>query len=168
MTLEYSQNMREMAHEVLMNVRKHPYTPAQAAEIPNILAVKASYFFGNDLNDAELLKETYVAEGFKSFWNGAPGCTDPDSQIAQQMFVVNNEKMVPTHFGVNQVVWFMDDTHARLLTRMHDHHTYIADEATYSGYGIYVDDMVKGEDGIWRMETLRLDYAAIEGELRYD
>ena len=59
MVLEYSQSLRELAHEALMGARK-PYTPEQLAEIPAILATKASYFYGVDLNDQELLKDVFV------------------------------------------------------------------------------------------------------------
>lgn len=168
MTLDNSEILVQMAHEVLMQVRHHPYTPAQAAEIPNILACKAAYFFGNDLNDEEVLTEVYVPEGFTSFWNSAPGLTDVQAQVAQQLFMVDNNKMVPTHQGTNHVIWFMDDTHARCLMRMHDMHTYKDNDDTYSGYGIYIDDYEKGEDGIWRMKVLRLDYGSFFGDLRYD
>ena len=167
MTLEYSESLRKLAHEALTGARK-PYTAEQLAEIPAILATKASYFYGVDLNDEELLKDVFVPEGFDTYWGGGQGYTSPNDQIAQNMFLCSNAKMVPMHFGHNQVVNFVDDTHVQLVTRMNDYHTYTADDYNYSGFGLYVDDLVKCEDGKWRIQTLRLDYGVVLGSLRFE
>ena len=37
---------------------------------------------------------------------------------------------------------------------------------TYSGYGLYVDDLVKCDDDRWRIQTLRLTYRLLDGKLR--
>ncbi len=167
MVLDYSEELRRLAHEALMGARK-PYTAEQLAEIPNILATKASYFLGVDLNDQELLRDVFAKDGFATYWGGGEGFSDPEQQIAQNMFMCDNAKMVPMHFGHNQVVNFVDDTHAQLVTRMNDYHTYRADDYNYSGFGLYVDDLVKCDDGKWRIETLRLDYGVVLGELRFE
>ena len=62
----------------------------------------------------------------------------------------------------------MVDTHAQLVTRMNDYHTYVADDYNYAGFGLYVDDLVKCEDGKWRIQTLRLDYGVVLGSLRFE
>ena len=54
----------------------------------------------------------------------------------------------------------------QLLTKMHDYHTYKDNGDTYSGYGLYVDDLVKCADGRWRIKTLRLTYRVLDGKLR--
>ena len=46
------------------------------------------------------------------------------------------------------------------------HHTYKDNGDTYSGYGLYVDDLVKCDDDRWRIKTLRLTYRVLEGQLR--
>lgn len=76
--------------------------------------------------------------------------------------------MIPMHFGHNQIVQFLDNGHARLLTRMNDYHTYIDNEEIYAGYGMYVDDLTRCPDGIWRISQLRLDYGVTVtlGQLR--
>ena len=167
-TMEYSADVKAMAHEILMAAGK-PYTDAQIKEIPRILATKSRYFLGNDLNDYEVLRDVFTEEGlegFRAIWSGYPGATDIESQIGSVQFTIGQGDMVPTHFGVNQIVYFVDDTHAKLLTRMHDHHTYTDNGEVYEGYGLYVDDMLKCEDGVWRIETLRLDYGVTVGQLR--
>lgn len=82
------------------------------------------------------------------------------------MFCGTN-KLVPQHFGSQYIVVFRDDTHATVLYRFHDHHAYYDDETTYKGWGYYVDDYVKCDDGVWRIQTIRLAYRKIEGVLRY-
>ena len=51
---------------------------------------------------------------------------------------------------------------------MNDYHTYCADDYNYAGFGLYVDDLVKCEDGKWRIQTLRLDYGVVLGSLRFE
>lgn len=169
MTIAYREELKQLAHEVLMGAAK-PYTEAQLKEIPNILNVKHRYFLGNDLNDWDLLRDVFTEEGehgFRAFWNGAPGATNIEDQIAAVVGSIGpQENLVPTHYGHNQVVCFIDDTHARVLTRMHDRHEYCDDGEVYAGWGIYIDDMLKCKDGVWRMETLRLDYCQMQGSLR--
>ena len=74
--------------------------------------------------------------------------------------------MVPMHFGYNQIVRFTGEDSCQLLTKMHDYHTYKDNGQTYSGFGLYVDDLVKCPDGRWRIQTLRLSYRLLDGELR--
>ena len=74
--------------------------------------------------------------------------------------------MVPMHFGHNQIVQFIDDTHARVLTRMNDRHTYKDNGEVYAGWGFYVDDMLKCSDGVWRISYVRLSYGVMENQLR--
>ena len=74
--------------------------------------------------------------------------------------------MVPLHFGHNQIVMFTGENSAQLLTRMRDFHTYIDNGECYEGYGFYVDDLIKCDDGKWRIQKLRLQYRVINGQLR--
>lgn len=60
----------------------------------------------------------------------------------------------------------MNADHAQLLTRMNDRHVYTDNGEVYAGWGMYVDDLRKCEDGVWRIETLRLDYGVMDGSLR--
>lgn len=63
-------------------------------------------------------------------------------------------------------VRFIDDTHAQILTRMNDRHTYHDDGEVYAGWGLYVDDVMKCSDGAWRMTCVRLAYGVMENQLR--
>ena len=165
MTIPYSEEVRTLAHEILMEAAK-PYTEEQRREIPNILNAKARYFWGNDLNDYEVLKDVFTADGFRAFWSGQPGADSVEAQIGSIQFTIGQGDMVPMHFGHNQVVRFLNADHAQLLTRMNDRHVYTDNGEVYAGWGMYVDDLRKCEDGVWRIETLRLDYGVMDGSLR--
>lgn len=165
MTIPYSEEVRTLAHEILMEAAK-PYTEEQRREIPNILNAKARYFWGNDLNDYEVLKDVFTADGFRTFWSGQPGADSVEAQIGSIQFTIGQGDMVPMHFGHNQVVRFLSADHAQLLTRMNDRHVYTDNGEVYAGWGMYVDDLRKCEDGVWRIETLRLDYGVMDGSLR--
>ena len=167
MTLEYTKEMTQMAHEILAEGAK-PYTDEQLKEIPRIINTKSRYFLAVDLNDYEILRDVFTEEegGFSTAWNGRPGAQSIDAQNAAAQSTTGKGDMVPLHFAHNQVVRFIDDTHAQLLTRMHDYHTYKDNGDTYSGYGFYVDDLLKCADGVWRIKALRLDYGVLLGALR--
>lgn len=165
MTLHYCEETRKLAHELLMQAGK-PYTAAQIQEIPCILNAKSRYFWGNDLNDYDLLRDVFTPEGFQAYWSGKPGANSVEAQVDSVRFTIGQGDMVPMHFGHNQIVQFLDSTHARLLTRMNDYHTYTDNGENYAGYGMYVDDLLKCDDGVWRIQTLRLDYGVLLGSLR--
>ena len=159
MTVNITSEVRKLAHEILM-ASCQPYTDYQLEQIPLIIATKCRYFFANDLNDWEVLLSTLTEEapeGFRSSWNGFAGATTVEAQLATTKHSVGQGDMVPMHFAHNQVVRFFDDTHAQLLTRMQDYHTYTDNGEHFIGYGIYVDDMLKCSDGVWRISYLRLD-----------
>lgn len=141
------------------------YTEQQAREIPAIIAAKNRYFWCIDHQLTDMMEDVFTPTGFRAFWQGRPGFTDPKAQAAQNTQNCGVD-MVPQHFGYNHIVQFLDDGKARLLTKLHDFHTYKDDGSEYSGYGFYVDDLMKCADGRWRIETLRLTYRRIDGNLR--
>ncbi|MDY8024383.1 nuclear transport factor 2 family protein [Paenibacillus polymyxa] len=165
MVIEYTEELKRLAHEICVAGAK-PYTDEQIKEIPNIINAKSRYFWGNDLNDWEVLRDVLTEEGFCAYWDGQLGVTNRDDQVEAAREYIGQGDMIPMHFAHNQIVQFLDDTHARLLTRMHDYHTYMDNGEVYSGYGMYVDDLVKCNDGVWRIETIRLDRGVVLGALR--
>lgn len=164
MTIDDFKDAKELACEILKDCAK-PYTAEQLAAIPLIMNVKNKYFWCVDQQEWDLLEDVFVEEGLTTYWNGQPGYTVREMQVEQNKAVCN-DSMVPMHMGHNMIVQFLDDTHARLLTRLNDYHTYRDDDSTYEGFGYYVDDFEKGEDGIWRIKTLRLTYRVLLGALR--
>ena len=154
----------ELARQVI-DSGGYGYTPQQAADIPAIIAAKNRYFWCIDHRLFDMMPDVFTETGFQSYWQGRPGYTDPQLQAAQNAATCGPD-MVPQHFGYNHMVQFLPDGTARLLTRLHDLHTYRDDGSQYSGYGFYVDDLVKCSDGRWRIQTLRLSYYRTEGTLR--
>lgn len=164
MTFEADREIAELAREIIRDAGL-PYTPAQLAELPTILAAKSRYFWCVDNREFDLLPDVFTEEGFRSFWSGRAGHTHRDAQVEQYRKILG-EDMVPLHFGYNQIVHFTGERSCRLLTRMHDFHTYKDNGDTYSGYGLYVDDLIKCDDDRWRIQTLRLTYRVLDGKLR--
>lgn len=164
MTIDDFKEAKELARDILKECGKS-YTAKQLAEIPVIENVKNKYFWCVDHQEWDLLEDVFVKEGFTTYWNGQPGLSVREMQVEQNKAVCN-DSMVPMHMGHNMIVQFLDDTHARLLTKLNDYHTYRDDDSTYEGFGYYVDDFEKGEDEIWRIKTLRLTYRVLLGALR--
>lgn len=164
MTMDADLQIIELSRKII-EAAALPYTPEQLAEIPAILAAKSRYFWCIDNQLFDLMPDVFTEEGFETFWSGRPGHKNREKQVAQNRRTCGDD-MVPLHFGHNQIVHFTGPRSAQLLTRMHDFHTYKDNGDTYSGYGLYVDDLVKCDDDRWRIKTLRLTYRVMDGKLR--
>lgn len=166
--IEYYPEVVAMAKEIISKAR--PYTDAQLKEIPAILNCKTRYFWANDLQDWETMRDVFTDEapdGFLVYMGGEDISLTPDEQVGRCDWSIGvAENIIPMHFGHNQIVHFIDDTHAQLLTRMHDRHTYKDDGEIYAGWGLYVDDLMKCKDGVWRIHHVRLSYGVMENQLR--
>ena len=167
-TIPYNEEIIAMAKEILHNPQT--YTAEQLNEIPSILEAKSRYFWGNDLLDFDLLRDVFTDEGPNGFGVDMGG-GKKYLPIEEQIGLVNwsigpAENCVPMHFGHNQIVHFEDATHAKLITRMNDRHTYRDNGEVYAGWGLYVDDMLKCKDGRWRISMVRLTYGVMENQLR--
>ena len=164
MILDADKNIKKLARRIIEDAGL-PYTETQLKEIPAILAAKSRYFWCIDNQEFDLMPDVFTEEGFRTFWGGRPGFKDRLAQVEQNRHTCG-EDMVPMHFGYNQIVRFTGEDSCQLLTKMHDYHTYKDNGQTYSGFGLYVDDLVKCPDGRWRIKTLRLSYRLLDGELR--
>ncbi|MBP3538762.1 MAG: nuclear transport factor 2 family protein [Oscillospiraceae bacterium] len=164
MTVEPDKKIMKLAREIIEGAGL-PYTAEQLAEIPAILAAKSRYFWCIDNQEFDMMADVFTAEGFRTFWGGRPGNKDRFAQVEQNRKTCGFD-MVPMHFGYNQIVRFTGERSAQLLTKMHDYHTYKDNGDTYSGFGLYVDDLVKCDDERWRIKTLRLTYRLLDGKLR--
>ena len=164
MTIPADKEITQLVREILTEAGKG-YTPEQLAEIPNILATKYKYWWCIDMQMWDLLPDVYT-EPFEAYSNGR---LVPNKCIQDQVdraAVVCDDSMVPTHMGHNAIVQFTGERSCRVLTRLNDYHTYKDGGSTYEGWALYVDDMVKCDDGVWRIKTLRLTYRKILGKLR--
>lgn len=164
MNIPADKEMIQLCREVLADAGKD-YTQEQLGEIQKILATKHKYWWCIDMQLWDMLPEVFV-EPFSAYANGRLVPNDSLMDQVNRAAVVCNETMVPMHMGHNHVVQFTSDTTCRLLTRLNDYHTYNDDDSTYEGFAMYIDDMVKCEDGIWRIQTLRLTYRKLMGRLR--
>ena len=146
MTIDADKNIRKLARRIIEDAGL-PYTEAQLKEIPAILAAKSRYFWCIDNQEFDLMPYVFTEEGFQTFWGGRPGFKDRLAQVEQNRNTCGEDS-------------------CQLLTKMHDYHTYKDNGQTYSGFGLYVDDLVKCPDGRWWIKTLRLSYRLLDGELR--
>lgn len=73
--------------------------------------------------------------------------------------------MITCHQGHQSHVWFTSPTTATGRYVLNDKLTNIeTGEVVMHGYGYYIDDYEKGDDGKWRIKVLRLGYFRTENE----
>ncbi|MEG1790254.1 MAG: nuclear transport factor 2 family protein [Oscillospiraceae bacterium] len=164
MNIPADPNILKLAKEVLVSAGKG-YTPEQLAEIPNIMDTKYKYWWCVDLQMWDIMPEVFV-EPFEFYSNGHKVDVTCGQDQVDRSGRVCNDTMVPTHMGHNPIIQFTGEKTVRVLTRLNDYHTYNDDDSTYEGWALYVDDFVKCDDGVWRIQTLRLTYRKILGGLR--
>ncbi|MBR4078293.1 MAG: hypothetical protein IKK17_06780, partial [Oscillospiraceae bacterium] len=80
MTLNADKQITELAREIIRDAGL-PYTPAQLAEIPAILAAKSRYFWCIDNQEFDLMPDVFTEEGFQTFWSGRKGNNDRYAQV---------------------------------------------------------------------------------------
>lgn len=153
----------ELTREIIKDAGR-PNGPEQLGDIEAIKAAMHKYWWCVDTQDWEMARDVY-ATPFESYYNGRPGATSIDSQVASQQRACD-DTMVPMHMGHNAIIKFIDDKTALGLFRLNDYHTYKDDGETYEGWGQYVNEFVKGDDGVWRIRILRLTYRKVLGSLR--
>lgn len=71
-----------------------------------------------------------------------------------------------TTLGHQPMIWLIDDTHARGVFQYEDHMCYYDDNEVLQGWLVYCDDFVKGDDGAWRIQKLRMAYREMDGSFR--
>ena len=164
MNIPADAQIMSLAKEVLA-FAGHDYTPEQLTEVPKILATKNKYWWCVDMQLWDMMPEVYV-EPFEFYSNGHKVPVKDIADQVKRASTVCDDSMVPIHMGHNPIVQFTGEKTARVLTRLNDYHTYKDDDSTYEGWAFYVDDFVKCDDGVWRIQTLRLTYRKILGALR--
>ena len=70
------------------------------------------------------------------------------------------------HMGHQPMIWLIDDTHARGVFQYEDHMCYYDNSEVLQGWLVYCDDFVKGSDGAWRIQKLRMAYREMDGSFR--
>ena len=70
------------------------------------------------------------------------------------------------HMGHQPMIWLIDDRHARGVFQYEDHMCYYDNSEVLQGWLVYCDDFVKGDDGAWRIQKLRMAYREMDGSFR--
>ncbi len=157
--LPFDEKMREMAIEVMKNVRKQQYTPELLCEMQKVIEAKYYYWWAMDMKKEEYAVELFT-EDF-SYYNFGPSDVNALEQARKSKYV--NSFLCTMHMGHQPLIWMISDTEARGIFQYEDHHTYLDDGSGVQTWSIYVDDFVKGEDGAWRIKTLRMAFKKMEG-----
>ena len=77
-----------------------------------------------------------------------------------------NKDMQTMHMGHQPMIWLIDENHARGVFQYEDHMCYYDDCEVLQSWMVYCDDFVKGEDGAWRIQKLRMAYREMDGNFR--
>lgn len=158
--LPFDEKLKEMAIEVMKNVRRQQYTPETLCELQKILEAKYFYWWSMDMKKEEYAVDLFVPEGF-TYYNFGPHPKTGLDQARTSKYV--NSFLCTMHMGHQPLIWLMSDTEARGIFQYEDHHTYLDDGSQVETWAIYVDDFVKGEDGVWRIKDLRMAFKKMEG-----
>lgn len=157
--LPFDKKIKKMVLEVMKEVRKQEYTPELLVEHQKILEAKYYYWWAMDMQ-----KEEYAVELFTddfSYYNFGPSDVDAVGQARRSKYV--NSFLCTMHMGHQPLIWIKSETEARGIFQYEDHHNYLDDGSQLESWAVYVDDFVKGEDGRWRIKTLRMGYKKMSG-----
>lgn len=154
--------LRKMVVEVMQNVRRQTYTPEQLCDIQCILDAQHFYYWSMDMK-----KEEYVCDLFTDdfvYYTFKETPTDPKTQALRSKYV--NRDMSTMHMCHQPMVWLQSSTTARGIFLYEDNHTYKGGGETVEDYAIYCDDFRKCDDGVWRINELRMIFRKCNGTLR--
>lgn len=103
-------------------------------------------------------------DDFRYYLNGHLAVKDKLLQARNAKWC--NKDMQTMHMGHQPMIWLIDDTHARGVFQYEDHMCYYDNSEVLQGWLVYCDDFVKGDDGAWRIQKLRMAYREMDGSFR--
>ena len=116
----------------------------------------------------DMKKEEYMLElftdDFRYYLNGHLTVKDRLLQARNAKWC--NKDMQTMHMGHQPMIWLIDENHARGVFQYEDHMCYYDDCEVLQSWMVYCDDFVKGEDGAWRIQKLRMAYREMDGNFR--
>ena len=81
--------------------------------------------------------------------------------------VMEGKTALGIEFGSTRIkAVLIDENHARGVFQYEDHMCYYDDCEVLQSWMVYCDDFVKGEDGAWRIQKLRMAYREMDGNFR--
>ena len=152
-----------MVLDVITHVRRQEYTPEQLCQLQKIIECKYFYWWCMDMKKEEYMMELFT-DDFRYYLNGH--LTDKDKLLQARNAKWCNKDMQTMHMGHQPMIWLIDENHARGVFQYEDHMCYYDDCEVLQSWMVYCDDFVKGEDGAWRIQKLRMAYREMDGNFR--
>ncbi len=155
--------LRSLILETMDKARAQRLTPESLCDYMGVLDAQHYYWWCMDMKVEERAKDLFSDEF--SYHCFGPQNVSADEQIERSKSV--NAPMVTSHMGHQPMLWLKSATEARGIFRYEDDHVYVdGDKERVRSWAVYVNDFVKGEDGLWRISALRLSYSKMEGKYR--
>ena len=154
-----------MVLDVITHVRRQEYTPEQLCQLQKIIECKYFYWWCMDMKKEESMMELFT-DDFRYYLNGHLTVKDKLLQARNAKWC--NKDMQTMHMGHQPMIWLIDENHARGVFQYEDHMCYYDDCEVLQSWMVYCDDFVKGEDGAWRIQKLRMAYREMDGNFRTD
>ena len=161
--IPFPDKFRDMVLDVIKHVRRQEYTPEQLCQLQKIIECKYFYWWCMDMKKEEYVMELFT-DDFRYYLNGHLAVKDKLLQARNAKWC--NKDMQTMHMGHQPMIWLIDDTHARGVFQYEDHMCYYDDSEVLQGWLVYCDDFVKGDDGAWRIQKLRMAYREMDGNFR--
>lgn len=161
--IPFPDKVRDMVLDVIKHVRRQEYTPEQLCQLQKIIECKYFYWWCMDMKKEEYVMELFT-DDFRYYLNGHLAVKDKHLQARNAKWC--NKDMQTMHMGHQPMIWLIDDTHARGVFQYEDHMCYYDDSEVLQGWLVYCDDFVKGSDGAWRIQKLRMAYREMDGSFR--
>ena len=149
-----------MVLDVITHVRRQEYTPEQLCQLQKIIECKYFYWWCMDMKKEEYVMELFT-DDFRYYLNGHLTVKDKLLQARNAKWC--NKDMQTMHMGHQPMIWLIDENHARGVFQYEDHMCYYDDCEVLQSWMVYCDDFVKGEDGAWRIQKLRMAYREMDG-----
>lgn len=138
------------------------YTPYQLSEIEAISQLQADYWWYMDTKQWDVWADVFTEDFLYYSWG------EKTTSTRDEFIAMNKESLAhfnTAHQGHQHKVVLTSDTTAEGRWILNDNLSYINtdQEGVIKGYGYYLNDYEKGEDGKWRLKVQRLGYFRFEG-----
>lgn len=136
-------------------------TPKQKEDIDKIMATQFYYTWCVDTISPTV--DCY-SDDFEIFTMGMFVPMSP--QDYSDIVLATSENSVNLHMTHNEIVYFLDEDNAILLAKMNDSLTYRDNFEDFEGFGYYMNNYKRCEDGIWRISKMRDTWMKANGLVR--
>jgi len=131
------------------------YTLEQLSDIESIKQLMARYWWYMDNKDWKAWRSVFTDD--LKFLAGDHEVVTDSADAMVEMISGGLEEVVTAHQGHQTMIEFTGPNTAKGTWMLNDN-LKMADGHIAKGFGYYVDDYEKGQDGRWRIKVIRLTY----------